>query len=464
MSTTNRAPRAAMTLAVAVVCLASTGALAAGLYLAPRGVRPLARGGAFVAGADDLHALSYNPAGLAYAEPQGLIDLALSFYGVDYTRRVLPDSEPGEAVHGTGLRMPLPTLGAVWSFAAVPDLTLAAAIAADYPTLQSWPDDDEAPQRYAALNYDGTAIASLQLGAGYRLGELAAIGFAVVVQYGTFASQVTSSTCDGVICTQPENPDFDSRIQVVAKHILAPAVHVGLTATPAPALRLGIAWQSGANVDREADLNIRLPTAATYADASLTPAEPKGQVSFAFPWQLRAGIEGRYEDTLRVELAYVLEHWSSHDRIRIDASDVTIRDLLALGDYSLGVIDIDRGFRDTWSLRLGSEVTPPVGDGRPLAMRVGFVYEPSAIPDETLTAMTVDLDKFLVTGGAGWRFGELTLEGTIAHAFLRPREVRSSRVLQTNPTRPPWSGRTPIGNGDYEGGATLVGIGARLAL
>src|SRR5262245_50420916 len=38
---------------------------AGGMFLPGRGVRPFARGGAFTAGADDLNALGYNPAGLA---------------------------------------------------------------------------------------------------------------------------------------------------------------------------------------------------------------------------------------------------------------------------------------------------------------------------------------------------------------------------------------------------------------
>ena len=47
---------------------------AAGLYYSERGVRPLARGGAFVAGADDLGAIAYNPAGLADAKSAVLFD------------------------------------------------------------------------------------------------------------------------------------------------------------------------------------------------------------------------------------------------------------------------------------------------------------------------------------------------------------------------------------------------------
>src|SRR5690606_1470373 len=66
--------------------LAPRRAAAGGFYLADRGVRPLGRGGAFVAGADDPHALWYNPAGLAWSGDQLLIDASLSLFEVSFTR------------------------------------------------------------------------------------------------------------------------------------------------------------------------------------------------------------------------------------------------------------------------------------------------------------------------------------------------------------------------------------------
>jgi len=60
-----------------------------GFYLAPRGVRPLGRGGAFVAGADDQNAAWYNPAGLAQAGSGVLIDLSYIGFLEQYTRQAV---------------------------------------------------------------------------------------------------------------------------------------------------------------------------------------------------------------------------------------------------------------------------------------------------------------------------------------------------------------------------------------
>ncbi|MGE3672490.1 MAG: hypothetical protein AB7K71_22655, partial [Polyangiaceae bacterium] len=54
----------ALGLGVSVLC-GTARAEAAGLYFSDRGVRPMGRAGAFIAGADDAGAIWYNPAGLA---------------------------------------------------------------------------------------------------------------------------------------------------------------------------------------------------------------------------------------------------------------------------------------------------------------------------------------------------------------------------------------------------------------
>ncbi len=56
-----------LALAAFVACALPRAAHAGGFYMTDRGVRPVGRGGAFIAGADDQHAVWYNPAGLIHA-------------------------------------------------------------------------------------------------------------------------------------------------------------------------------------------------------------------------------------------------------------------------------------------------------------------------------------------------------------------------------------------------------------
>ena len=85
-----------------------------------------------------------------------------------------------------------------------------------------------------------------------------------------------------------------------------------------------------------------------------------------------------------------------------------------------------------------------------LTARLGFAYEPSASPDEYLSAMSVDLDKFIVGSGVAYEFDQYTVELTYAAVLMPSREITSSSVQQTSAARPPWNGRSIIGNGKYE--------------
>src|SRR5450631_2805258 len=104
-------------------CLAPGEAQAGGLFFSDRGVRPLGRGGAFVAGADDIGAMWYNPAGLADAGTSILVDASWLNFTSDYTRRTAVQSATGTVnifesptVSGSTPFLPIPTHGGSYNF------------------------------------------------------------------------------------------------------------------------------------------------------------------------------------------------------------------------------------------------------------------------------------------------------------------------------------------------------------
>ena len=122
-------------LAVLSSALAATSAEAAGLYTADRGVRALGRGGAFVAGADDLGAIWYNPAGLADAGTTLFIDLAWMNFSSEFKRKTQVTDASGTVrtydypkVDGTTPFLPIPTLGGSYAFGDKKQYTAAVGI------------------------------------------------------------------------------------------------------------------------------------------------------------------------------------------------------------------------------------------------------------------------------------------------------------------------------------------------
>lgn len=455
--------RSALSWAVAsAVVLSALPASAAGLFLAPRGVGPLSQGGAFVAGANDVHALSYNPAGLSSASNTLLLDAALPMHGTTYTRT---DSGYDNSVQGQGLGLPSPTLGVVHDFGWVEGLKFGLGVAADYPMLQNWPsaaDDPYTPQRYAVGDYRGTLLSKIVAGAGYRVNQWVSVGATVQVLAGNFSAVNTASTCDGVVCTQPENPAYDATIQMRAQGIVAPGAQVGIQVRPYEWIGLGLAWESGYRIDADAIFAMRMPTAPAYDGATLSPETPTGKISMRLPYQLRAGVEVLPTSDSRVEVSYVYEPWSVHDTIGVELKNAQLNNMFGIGNYPIGAMSLQRGFRDTWSVRLGGEYKPPLSD-KPLILRAGLMYEPSAVPKDMLTPMVVDLNKFLGSVGLQYSFASLHVEATYAHVFMLSQTVTNSQVMQTNPTRPAAPGlTTAVGNGTYTASADVFGVGVRV--
>ncbi|MCZ7678425.1 MAG: outer membrane protein transport protein [Sandaracinaceae bacterium] len=142
-------------LSLSALALLPGRAAAGGFYLADRGVRPLGRGGAFVAGVDDPHALWYNPAGLSWSGDQLLIDASLTLFETNYARidgggNLLP------AVNGHHAYLPIPTVAGSFSIDELPNFTFGLGVMAPNSALMEWPQEIEldgmpypAPQRYS---------------------------------------------------------------------------------------------------------------------------------------------------------------------------------------------------------------------------------------------------------------------------------------------------------------------------
>jgi long-subunit fatty acid transport protein len=462
-----RSPSMLRTLVFLLSCAITVDAAAAGMYLAPRGVRSLALGGANVASSADLEALSYNPAGLADAPNSVLVDAALPLQYTQYTRQVPGELQAAAATQGSGMGLPSPTLAVAHNFGLHPRLQFALGLAADYPAMQNFPGGNVSPlspERYGVSDYRGTALAKVILGGAYRFTPWLALGATVQALVGNFTAVNTVSTCDGVICTQPENPAYDATVQIKSRPLAVMGGQVGLKLQLLPQWTLGLSWESGYSLDSLADLKVRLPVAPLYAQAQVSPSAPTGRIKLRLPWQGRVGVAWQRPEVASVEVAAVYEPWSVNDRIEVNLAGVTLNNLLALGTYALRSIDIEQGFKNTYSLRLGSEAWLPLPPATPAKLSVlgGLMYEPSAVPTAMLTPMAVNLDSLLVALGLQLRSNKVTVAATFAHLFLFSRTVTHSKVSQINAVGA--SEVTPVGNGTYQSNANIIGLSCTFSI
>jgi long-chain fatty acid transport protein len=463
-------------LAPVVIALgASADASAAGLYFGDRGVRPLGRAGAFVAGADDLGAVPYNPAGIFDAGAQILVDGSWVHFESEYTRQSLlrqvdpnTGAEVGQyvqtypKVHGTTPFLPIPTLAA--SFKPHPQWVVGFSVFAPNATLTSYPDkvdDKPAPQRYSLITLEGSALAFIAATAAFAPTREWRLGATLGVVAGQFNTTVNFSACvpERFLCA-PEDPDWDGLAELREGPIVAPFGELGAIWIPNPSWRVGLSMTLPVPVRSSGSLHARLPAAPLFENAK--QEGDSVSVAFNLPLILRAGVETRALPGLRVEAGVAYEGWSIHQSIDVTPNSLALTGAAGFPQkYYVPPVSISRGFRDSVSARLGGEFSFKTG---PLGWtpRAGVSFETSAIPTNYLSVLTYDANKVTTALGASVQIGKVRVDATYAHLFpadvtVDPKDAKIAQVspVAANPPKHP----NIINGGVYSARADIIGLG-----
>ena len=459
------------------VCLVPAYAEAAGLNATEHGVRGLGRGGAFVAGADDLGAITYNPAGIFGAGSQFFVDATVGIFGSSYTRQALlrqVDPNTGETiatfeqtfptVEGSATPLPIPTLAG--SVMPHPDWVVALAVTAPSAVLASYPDvvaNQPAPQRYQLLSLDGSLLLNIGGYVAWRPVEQLQIGVGLEVLVGAFNSRQVLSGClpERFFCA-PEDPEWDLVAEIGAAPIITPTGNVGAIWEFYDGWRLGASFHLPYYIIAPASLETRLPSAAPYRNA-----EQEGKdatMEFQLPWEIRLGIEARdMVKGLRIEVAADYEHWAMHDQISVTPENVAVTNLPGFPEkYYLPEITIPRNCQSTIQGMIGAEYEIPASQTVDVTPRLGFSYETSATPVEHTSVLTLDSGKATLSGGASISVGDARFDLVYAHQFIQAVTVspETARLPQTVPVsaNPP-AEPNYINGGIYEWHMDVVGLG-----
>jgi long-chain fatty acid transport protein len=462
-------------LGAAGLLLLAADAHAAGLYFSDRGARPLARGGAFVAGADDLGAIWYNPAGIVDAPSGLLFDATWLHYTSEFTRQAQTTSATRTAfvqsfptVDGSTPVLPVPTLAGSYRFGDQQQYAVALGMYAPMVPVTTYPqtigNGTPAPQRYSLVSLDGSLLVVTGAWFAWRPIEQLRVGAGFQALVGTFKSTVDFSACppDNLVCAG-EAPAYDAYSQLNVGPIVSPSGNIGATYVPMKKVRIGASAQLPFVVDAAAKVDVRLPTAVEFDNAYQKGDDAR--VKFTLPGVVRLGVEVRPLDEahdLRIELAYVREFWSEHQSISITPSDIQLYKINGFpSPFGVSPISIPRGGQDSNSIRLGGEYKLPIDDYA-LQLRAGFAYESSGIQTAYVSPLTIDSDKYTVALGGGlfigkhWRFDAVYGHVFMADVNVSPAQAAVPRVnpVQGNPTQ-----TAAVNGGHYSAGADAIGVG-----
>ncbi|HVY48574.1 MAG TPA: outer membrane protein transport protein [Minicystis sp.] len=460
--------------AAAAVCFAPD-AGAAGLYFADRGVRPAGRGGAFIAGADDLGAIAYNPAGLYDAGSAFLFDASWLHFTSEYTRQaILRQVDPNTGrtvatfektfptVDGASPVLPIPTVA--YSFQPHKQWVVAIGAWAPYAAITSYPDQlngKPSPQRYSLQSLEGSALAFVGVAAAFAPNREWRIGVGVGALVGTFDSTVAFSGCipERFFCA-PEDPDWDVAGKLSVGPIVAPSGELGAIWIPSPKWRLGASVQLPVYVRAGGTIETRLPSTPVFERAKQVGDDVS--VAFDLPWNVRVGVENRLVDDLRVEVGFGFERWSMHDAITVTPNHLALEDVAGLPkDYFVPTIKIPRDFQDSVSVRAGGEYSFKLL-GYQWEGRGGVSFETSAVPNQYLSVLTIDSNKVTASLGLGLHVNKWRFDAVYGHVFafdqtVDPRQAKIAQIVPVSANPP----KTPdnVNGGQYSARADVVGVG-----
>ncbi len=455
---------------------------AAGYYTSDVGVRAFSRGGAYVAGANDLLALWYNPAALTRVK-DGTVTVNLAgvsqrtwFDRADYPGEGPPDAagNPTDLINppvenGSPAYL-IPHIGAAWDFG-LPDTSFAVGFYPPYAPDVSYPGDG--PQRYSLTDslviqtFTGASVAHrfwdrLSIGAG------ASWNLLIVEQ--ELDVNIPFNTSDP---TAVEDPQYDVSFSMRGEDKAALAWNLGLLYEP-PSNRYALGFMVQAPTRFEttgamaADFRGNFFREDDTLGVIATDVARDEQVRFAvsMPLILKAGALVRPRDNLELELAGVWERWSVIDRIVVKDVDMSIpidqqNPFGAAIGESIEVTDdivLPAGFRNTWSVRLGGEWWPT----EDWALRAGGLYEISAVPDSVRGVALLDGDKWGWGAGGTWQpLDRLGFDLGLLQTITPERELVDSelRSIMLNwQTGEMIEGRN-IGDGRIRGRNLMIGGG-----
>ncbi len=169
-----------------------------------------------------------------------------------------------------------------------------------------------------------------------------------------------------------------------------------------PALSVGAMWRSQVNEDftGKGDFDI----AAPYRDQ--LPPDGDISTSVEIPQSVAVGVAYRPLPKLEIEANALWVNWSKFQEIRIRLPDGT--DSVSIQDYS-----------DKVTLALGVDYKLT----KDAAVRAGYIYDPTPIPDTALTAQLPDADRHDLTVGGSYSFGNFDVNLGILWVLPQSRET-----------------------------------------
>ena len=373
---------------------------AAGFAIYEWSARDMALGGATVGRADDPGALASNPAGITQLDG---IQVMGGIMGIHPVLDVEANGET-ETSDEDALYLP-PHFYATWKVNDRYSLGLATFSRFGLGTIF----DEDWEGRYNS--YEGTMeTVSLNPNMALKFTDKFSAAFGVEAMYLNFNLKKK------VNFSRIGQPDGDTDLEADG---MGYGFNMALHYQPCQYAKLGLTYRSPVTMKVTGDANFSdIPTSPVPFEALGAFRDTSAHGTVTLPDSFAFGVAMYPMDKLSVEVGAVYTLWSKYDELKIGFGD----DVIPVGGSPLVRTDettSPKNWDDVWRFNVGVEYAALDW----LDLRLGYVYDYTPVPDETIDYLLPDSDRQIFSTGLGFHKDNWAVDVNYSYLLFADRDI-----------------------------------------
>jgi long-chain fatty acid transport protein len=415
------------TMLVSTIVFSASMVFGSGFSIYEQGAKATSMGGAFIAQANDVSGVFYNPAGITALDGFQLgLGTTIITTAFDFTGPVGID--PNLYTKAEEGLFPPTHLYATYKLN--DQLSLGFGFFTMYGLGSEWPAD-----------WVGRELATTSEVQTFTLNPVVAyklmdnLSVAVGLQYiiGNVVLEKSAAYIAGI------NDYVESKLDASGSGV---GFNIGVQYKATDDLSIGVVYRSNVTLafdggDATFDFNSTTPANDAFV-RGLFP-NTKGSSELTLPTEIGVGVAYNFTKDLTAEFDWMQLGWSSYDELVVKFDD-------PIGPDQITETVAEKNYEDSYSLRFGLEYRMDK-----LALRLGYLRDNRAVPDEFVEPTLPEGDRNLYSIGAGYTMGDITIDAFYMLLTQDDRKITTSKV--------PITANSPSTfNGEYKGLSNLFGL------
>ena len=361
------------------------------------GAKAAGMGTAFVAVADDPSAIAHNPAGLTQLKGENI------YGGMTFVIPSTTYTSPSGQSEDTEFQVFFPPHLFFSSDLGTRDMCLGVGIYSPFGIGGvKW--SKEGLTRYSSTE---SMIATLAINPTFAWQVLPSLSIGIGVNYMISKTQAKRMVDQSIFGADDG--------EIILKGIGDGwGYNFGLLFTPDKRLSLGFAYRSEIRVTHNGDIEFKHIAPALQGSFGGSHFKTDMHTPSTFPEVISFGIACRPSEKLTFEFDVEREGWSSFKSVELD-----LEDEVPSAHFSDSSAPLD--WKDTWLIKVGTEYRL----NESLALRGGYVYVETPVPDHTLDAANPSAVQHNFCIGLGYKIKKLVIDFFYNAGFHEDRKVRN---------------------------------------